>query len=287
MKKIKLLVYPFVFFSCLLLAIPQAFAQVEASGEIDESEIINLEQEYAKPRTQAPRPAPQEIKPATPEGSEAQDIINQAAPVVETNEVKEFKDLGRLAPFREISVIQKRFLPKTGRFQFFAGASLVTNQPWFLQGGLNLRLGYNFLETLGIELSHSAMGNSERQVTKEAYEEHGIKADVIAYAKSFSGVLLQWSPIYGKMSWFNSRIIPFDLYFNLGGGPVAVSGGSNTTGLQAGTGQVFAISKAMAFRWDFSLLTYEINSNLEKNTRRNDLLITAGISVFWPEASYR
>lgn len=270
-----------------LITLSQTVNAQNNATEIDESEIINLEQEYAKPRTVAPRPQTSVDSSASsqPQTSEAQDMLNQVP--VEKNEVKEFKDLGRLAPFKEVSVIQKRFLPKTGRFQFFAGASLITNQPWFFQGGLNLRLGYNFLETLGLELSYSMMSNSERQVAKEAFDEHGIKADVIAYAKNFSGALLQWSPVYGKMSWFNSRIIPFDLYFNIGAGSVDVSSGSSASAFQAGTGQVFAISKAMAFRWDFSLLTYEVNSQLEKNSRRNDLLLTTGISLFWPEASYR
>lgn len=255
--------------------------------DIDESEIIDLEQEYTKPK---PLPSQFRQQSRTVENSNSGSVeANVSTTEVEevNSQVKEFKDLGRLAPFREVSVIQKRFLPKTGRFQLFAGGSLITNQPWFLQGGLNLRLGYNFIETLGIELSHSMLGNSERQVTKDAFEEHGIRADVIAYAKNYSGLLLQWSPIYGKMSWFNSRIIPFDLYFNLGGGPVSISTGDSTTAFQAGTGQVFAISKAMAFRWDFSLVSYEINSSLESKTRRNDLLITTGISLFWPEANYR
>jgi hypothetical protein len=45
--------------------------------------------------------------------------------------LEDFSGLGNLAPFSEISVIQKRFLPKTGRFQLFGGLTSVVNDPWF------------------------------------------------------------------------------------------------------------------------------------------------------------
>ncbi|MFN9068653.1 MAG: hypothetical protein ACK5V3_15610, partial [Bdellovibrionales bacterium] len=44
-------------------------------------------------------------------------------------EVKKIGDLNRLADFKEVSVIQKRYLPRTDRFQLFVGPSITLNDP--------------------------------------------------------------------------------------------------------------------------------------------------------------
>lgn len=277
----------FLVLGCLLAAPSISLAQ------LDDSEIISLEQEYEKQVTPPAQQAPATPRAADPSAT-ADASVQRSAPVTlqeekDDNSLKEFSGLTNLAPFSEVSVIQRRFLPKTDRFQLFGGVSLVTNQPWFTQAGVNLRIGYNFWESLGLEFTYSLLQNSERDVTREARERHNIQADEIAFAKNFMGAVIQWSPIYGKMAWFNKRIIPFDLYFNVGGGTVKVAnktGDESKPGIMAGTGQVFAITKGMGFRWDFTYLTYEVNTALE-TTRRNDLLLSAGMSFFWPEASYR
>jgi len=261
-----------------------AFAQ----QSLDDNEIISLEQEYSKPK---PKPVPPRPSKIDNRDSEATTSSNQAeAPLVEEekdNQLKDFSGLGKLAPFREISVIQKKYLPKTGRFQLFGGVSMTTNNPWFLNLGANLKIGYHFVEAFGVEFSYSAMGNSDRQVTEEALDIHRIRTEELIYAKSYMGLDLQWSAIYGKMSWFNKKIVPFDIYFNLGGGQTTVSTGGNEFTLHFGVGQVFALGRSSAFRWDYSYSTYEAKGVDNMRSRYNDLILTGGFSFFWPEARYR
>lgn len=256
---------------------------VNAQQALDDSDIISVEGVYTN------QPVAKETKPAKNEELPAQ--LKQNAQSVD---VKNLTDLNRLAPFSEVSVIQKKFMPKTQRFQLFAAGSVMTNTPWYNNVGAKLNLSYNFTETIGLELNSMFMTNGERESTKEIKEAHNLLAEQFIYTKSYVGLDLVWSPIYGKISNLNDTIIPFDMYFSLGGGTSATNSqeGSNAT-FHFGLGQIFAITKSMAFRWDYSFNTFAATpvatatSGSPEKSNYNDLVLSAGISFFFPEASYR
>ncbi|MFN3697535.1 MAG: outer membrane beta-barrel domain-containing protein [Pseudobdellovibrio sp.] len=274
-----------ILFFALLTVNVKIYAQEQG---LDDSEIISVEGMY----NAQPLPKVNQIKK------------NDAQPTQLTNsgadnsnrvqEVKDLKDLNKLAPFREVSVIQKKFLPKTERFQLFVGASAMTNTPWYNNFGGKLNLSYNFTESLGIELQSTFLTSSESKSVKEIRDNNLLNAEQFVYTKSYYGVDLVWSPIYGKMTSLDRKIIPFDMYFSIGGGTsVTNSKEKNNSTLHIGTGQIFALSKSMAFRWDYSFNTFAAtpqstasNSNPSQGGY-NDLIFTAGVSFFFPEAGYR
>ena len=263
-----------------LLAAPLAQAQ----QSLDDSEIVNVEGMYS---TQTPANTKQ------PEPEELPTQLKQQAPA-QGVAVKDLKDLNRLAPFSEVSVIQKKFMPKTQRFQLFAAGSVMTNTPWYNNVGAKLNLTYNFTETIGLEINSLFLTNSERESTKEIRDAHNLLAEQFIFTKSYVGLDLVWSPFYGKISALDNTIIPFDMYFSLGGGTSATNSqeGNNAT-FHAGIGQIFAINKSMAFRWDYSFNTFAATpvktatSGLPEKNNYNDLVLSAGFSFFFPEASYR
>lgn len=206
---------------------------------------------------------------------------------VANEQVEDLSGLSRLAPFSEVSVIQRRFQPKTGRFQFFAGLTNIVNDPWFLGIGADLRLDYHFSETWGVELQGSFLNNSERQAIKDLDSENNVKTSSVISFKGYTGAALMWTPIYGKMGYFNSRIIPFDMYFSLGAGNTSVANGSGGSTIHFGTGQVYALSKGMGFRWDFSWNAVKAKPTGASETNFNNLLLSLGVSFFFPEAGYR
>ena len=101
-------------------------------------------------------------------------------------------------------------------------------------------------------------------------------------------------PDLRKISSLDDTIVPFDMYFSLGGGTSSTNSqeGSNAT-IHVGLGQIFAISKSMAFRWDYSFNTFSATpvatatSGSPEKSNYNDLVLSAGVSFFFPEASYR
>jgi outer membrane beta-barrel protein len=244
-----------------------------AFGQSTESDDINLIQN--------------ELNRSTPAKSkqEAGEGYKEMQPA--ENKLKDFSGLGSLAPFNEISVIQKRFSPKTGRFQLFGGGTILTNNPFFNTVGISAKAGYFLTETWGLELNYMGLSTSERQTTKELRDIQGVKSENLVYPKSFSGLDLVYVPIYGKIAWFNEKIIPFDLYFTGGYGITNTQIGKNESTTHLGTGQIFSFSKSYAFRWDFSWNVYNATGVDGSTNSFNNLFLTIGMSWFFPEASYR
>ncbi|MBC7466999.1 MAG: outer membrane beta-barrel domain-containing protein [Bdellovibrio sp.] len=279
-------------------------AQSKAADQvIDDQEILNIENLYKIPSVRKTDPKPVEAK--TPSTSATTESVNTVTPPadintmpVETVKVPEQKienltDLNKLSAFREVSVIQKKYLPKTERFQLYTGAGMTTNSPWFLNLGVKINLAYHFTESFGVELTSMFLTNSERQVAKEIRENNGVQAEKFVNTKSYVGADLMWVPIYGKLTLLNNSIIPFDMYFAAGGGTSSTNSqeGSVPT-IHVATGQTFAITKSIAFRWDYSWSMFSatpVDSGTTKASKNsyNDLILTAGLSFFFPEAKYR
>ncbi|RYZ66629.1 MAG: outer membrane beta-barrel domain-containing protein, partial [Proteobacteria bacterium] len=217
-------------------------------------------------------------KPATTEKKE------------EIKDIKDVSDLGKLSTFNDVAVIQRRYLPKTGRFEIFAAPSLVLNDAFFMNFGLNGRLGYNFSERYGVEVTGFALTTSQRDVTKDLASKRGVLTTSLITPKSYIGLDLKYTPIYGKMTSSGASITPFDLYFSVGAGMTATNQGGSEPTLHIGTGQIFALSKSMALRWDFSWNMFTAESSVETSRGRafyNTILISTGVSFFFPEAKYR
>lgn len=200
-------------------------------------------------------------------------------------------DLSTLAPFEDVAVIQRRFLPKTGRFEVSPSGMITLNNPFFSNMGLGLRGTYYFLEKHGLELQYFMLSNSSRSVTKNLEEKRNVRTESLIKPKSYMGAAYKWNPIYGKMTFLNDHIVPFDLYFTLGGGMTDTDEESGAPTVHVGTGQVFALTKMMAIKWDLTWNFYSAastNSNGQKVTSsQDDLFLSVGMSFFFPEAKYR
>ena len=108
--------------------------------------------------------------------------------------------------------------------------------------------------------------------------------------RGFYGLDFKWIPSYGKMTWANRKITPFDLYFSLGAGMTPTNQGSSEATLHLGTGQTFALSKSNAIRWDLSWFMFTSASTIDKSGTRSlyhNVLFSIGWSWFFPEANYR
>jgi outer membrane beta-barrel protein len=199
-------------------------------------------------------------------------------------------DLSSLSEFKDIAVIQKRFLPKTQRFEGFGGINGILNDKFFTSVGLNGRLGYHFTERLGVELLVMILATGERDVTKSLRQERGVVTTNFVSPQNYYGADIRWTPVYGKMSFLNNKITTFDLYFSAGAGITNTNQGGSEPTIHMGTGQVFAITKSAAFRWDFSWNFYNAKSGVagaQQNSLYNNLFLTLGASFFFPEATYR
>jgi outer membrane beta-barrel protein len=212
------------------------------------------------------------------------------SPSVQLGDVKELSDLVKLAPFEDVAMIQKRYLPKTKRFEVFGGLTGILNDAFFLAVGAEARLGYYFSERYGIEFPFWILNTSEKEVTSDLRNKRGVFTQSLITAESYYGIDFKWTPVYGKMTWRNKTITPFDLYFSLGGGLTGTNQDTSEPTLHLGTGQIFALSKGMAVRWDFSWNFFMAESTVaatKESSLYNNLFLTIGMSFFFPEATYR
>jgi len=189
----------------LLLNSKVAYAQDQV---LDDQDIVNVESLY---KNQAPtptqRPVVREAAPevtATPaEAEKKTEELNQVQEQIRKEKIERLTDLNTLSPFREVSIIQKKFLPKTERFQLYLAGGMTTNSPWFLNLGAKVNISYFFTETFGIELGGMFLSNSEREVSKEIRENNRLQPEKFVNTKSHYGADLVWAPIYGKVSFVN------------------------------------------------------------------------------------
>ena len=242
------------------------------NGDEQVEQVLDAEATKADQKAAAPKKAPAE-KPAPGQ------------------KVETLSDLATLAPFEDVAVIQRRFLPKTGRFELSAAGFTNLNNPFYNSLGVSARAAYYFREQYAAELIGAVFGSMSRQATDDLQKNRAITTDNVVTSKNFFALAFKWNPIYGKITWLNRGIVPFDLNFDIGGGMTQTTNGGSEPTLHLGTSQVFALSKWVAFRWDLMWNLYQAtgtdNLGREEKFSQNDLFLGVGISLYFPEAKYR
>lgn len=215
----------------------------------------------------------------------------EAAKPKELKDVSSLGELSGLAPFSDVAVIQRRFLPRTQRFEMSLSGMTTINNPFFNNLGLALRGDYYFSEKHGIEAQYMYFSNTSRSVTDSLIKDRGVVTSNLVTVKNYFGAAYKWTPYYGKISFLNQHIVPFDLYFTGGLGLSQTTKKSEPT-LHLSTGQTFAMSKSFAVRWDLVWNYYQATADSasgsgETKTNHSDLFLSIGASFFVPEATYR
>jgi outer membrane beta-barrel protein len=205
-------------------------------------------------------------------------------------EVQNLSDLAKLAPFSDVAVIERRFLPKTQRFEVSADIFTNLNNPFYTAYGGEGKLAYYFTERWALEGIGQFATTSSREATDDLVKNRNITTTNDVTARSFFGGAVKWNPIYGKITLLNKSIIPFDLNFDVGGGMTNTTDNQTVPTFHFSTAQVFAWTKATAFRWDFSMNYYTANTGASGGPTKIsqfDLYLGVGMSFYFPEASYR
>ncbi len=243
---------------------------MEQNGPLESSEIDQIEEVLGRSQV---KQTPVLLKPEQSSSSQP-----------------ELPQLSNLADIRDIAVIQRRFLPKTQRFQLTGSLANTVNDPWFNNFGIQARLSYGFTEAFGLEGSFMYLTSAEKEIAKYLASETGVATSSQISIKGYSGLHLLWTPIYGKTALNNRRIIPFDMYFSFGGGQTQIGNGTGGGTVHLGTGQNYALTKNSSVNWDFSWNIFSAKTDrLATNSTQtyNNLILTVGYSIFFPEAKYR
>ncbi|MCB0408213.1 MAG: outer membrane beta-barrel domain-containing protein [Bdellovibrionales bacterium] len=262
----------FLFLFMPLMANAQ-FDDTPSSSQSENAEVEDLYDRYDQQEERRSIPQPSPRKKLAPD------------------KIGTLSELATLEPFNDIAVIQRKFLPKTQRFEIAGMAMGSVNNPFFSNLGFGIRGSYFFTEKHAIELQYYFLSNSERDVTANLRDKRNVETKSLTTPKSYMGAAYKWNPIYGKFTWLNQTIVPFDLFFTIGAGTTKTDLGNQEPTIHIGSGQVYAISKAMAFRWDISWNFYQADAEQSDGTKitnnQDDLFLMVGMSFYFPEAKYR
>jgi outer membrane beta-barrel protein len=219
--------------------------------------------------------------------------IDEERKRIKNEKIDKLSDLVKLSPFSDIAVISKKFLPKTKRFEIAPLGVMSLNNPFFDNYGIGIHLGYGFSERYGVEFLYNFLTDSEKGITTNLRENQNVSTRSLVVPKSFLGAVFKWSPIYGKMAWFQEAIVPYEIYFTPGIG-LAQTEENNEIAFQLGTGQLFAVTRSMAFRWDLNWRFYNatvketLNSQTTTSSQfHSDFILQFGISLFFPGVKAR
>lgn len=201
--------------------------------------------------------------------------------------INKLSGLSSLSPFSDIAIIQKKYLQKTDRWEFFPNLGVILNDAFFVNNILSLRTAYHLSEQTSIEINLTSLNSSNKQITDDIVSELSLQANTIVSPTSYYGADYRYTPFYGKMAYGGRSIIPYETYLSLGGGLMATNQDTTSPTAHLGLGQSFAMSKGLAVRWDASFYWYDSAKEGESAAVTTNIHLTVGASFFFPEAVYR
>jgi outer membrane beta-barrel protein len=184
-------------------------------------------------------------------------------------------------------IIQKTYMPKTKRFQLFGGPTLSMNDVFYRTYGGDLRLGFHFNETWGLELNGLFLTSSDSAEKKDLKEKQSLQVDNLSTPKSFYGANIYFSSIYGKVAVEDRRIIPFEFYQTIGAGQMTTDPTSTSNAVYFGLGNLFSISRDSVLRADLSWYFYNTKTIKGDSANANTIFLTFGYGRLFPKAERR
>lgn len=183
-------------------------------------------------------------------------------------------------------VIQKNYMPKTGRFDLSGGVTLFPSDVFFKTFGAQLRGGYHFSETWGVEVSGIYLISSKSDELKNLESKQSVTASNLATLENFIGANVYFSNMYGKYALSDRKIFPFEIYQTIGLGQVKTNK-SSSPALTIGFGQLLSLSRNEAFRFDLSLLFYQTETVNGDKQQSNSLLVSVSYDALFPSVGKR
>jgi outer membrane beta-barrel protein len=157
-----------------------------------------------------------------------------------------------LQPNNSMRIVQKREVDRNWRLELGpsigmlnGGDAYVSTYSWGAQLDLHITPRWS------IGARYASYKNDLTAEGRRAYD--GVRANNLAvrpdisYPQDSEMAILSWYPIYGKVSWFESAVSQFDLYFLGGGGQIKTKdefSGSSTTG------GIYTVGAGMGVWWN-------------------------------------
>lgn len=210
----------------------------------------------------------------------------RTSPLEKKNQKAEYTNVSSEAFHSDLAIIQRNYMPKTGRLYLNGGLSLLPSDVFYRTIGVNAKASYHFTEAWGVEAFGYFFSSQARDEVDSLKNEQSLAVKSLVSINSFYGVNIYFNSIYGKTA-FGNRIIPFELYQTFGVGTVRTQNGEENPSFQVGIGDLFSLTRSSAVRVDLTWAFYNATNYLEQKQSSNSLFLTLSYGHLFPEPTYR
>lgn len=189
--------------------------------------------------------------------------------------------------YDDYSVVQKNYMPKSARVQLKTGITTVANDVFYTNLGINLGAIYNFNETWGVGLNGILLSSNKGSQTQNIRDVQLVNIENLVTLTNAYSANVYFSPIYGKWSLLNRKILPFEIYFSGGLAQVTNQSGLASAATSASIGQLISLTRSSALDVNLQWLLYSTRNINNQEQSNNSLFLTVSYSLFWPKPDYR
>ncbi len=186
-----------------------------------------------------------------------------------------------------VKAVQRKHFLKGGRVEALPAFSISLNDAFYTKIGGGLRLTYHFADPVGVSLHFNKYGIAQTDNVKIAKRE--LRSLLLSSKLDWeSGVGLVFTPIYGKLGWFNT-LVSYD-FFLLGGVGAAYSQTSGEPvndgvhpSAHVGLGQRFSLTDWMTAQfWVQQVVYADRPQDREISDIQKVLTANIGVAFFLP-----
>lgn len=189
--------------------------------------------------------------------------------------------------YNDYSIVQRNYMPKSNRTQFKLGLSSVTNDVFYSNIGLGFGAAYFFNETWGAGITGTYLNSSRNSYAQNIRDVQLVNIENLVTLKNTYGVNVLFTPIYGKWSLLNKKVIPFELYFQGGLSQITNQASAVSTAATVGLGQLISLSRSSALDINLDWYFYSTKNINNQDQSNNSMLLTVAYCWFWPKPTYR
>ncbi len=191
-----------------------------------------------------------------------------------------------------VKSVQRKLYTKRGRFELAPSFIINVNDAYYTKLGGAIRAAFYPADSLAISARFSLMQTSPTDDVRTAKRNLNSRIFFSVPIWSVMGDI-EWSPIYGKVSFFNT-ILHLDGYLVGGGGVVwtetsAAPGRGVNPAFDLGVGFRFVAKDFLAINVALINTTYvDTPTGTTKGVTQNLMLVNVGLSIFFPfKSTYR
>lgn len=249
---------------------------------------LDLTDEGTTPDVPAPPPKP-EIPDSPPDAplSEAAGELVKEAPRGDVASAVGEQDVSLED---RVKAVQRKHFLKGGRLEVVPSFAMSLNDAFYSKVGGGVALNYHLADPIALSLHYDKFGIAQSDNVRIAKRE--LRSLLLSSKIDWTaGIDVVWTPIYGKLAWFNN-IVSYDFFLmtGVGGAWSQTSGDPVGDGLHpaadAGIGQRFSLADWMAFEfWVKQLLYADRPQDREISEIQKVLTVNVGLS-FWIPPSF-